>query len=249
MGDFYVCLDQKVFHLNSPKCYLTSCFVDHLHFRVSVFLYLFLLVSGLQTTIHCVQYNISEGKVTTFHWPQQNATLYKMSSINAGFAFSLYHRFPVENPDWNIFFSPESTSAALAMLSFESGSNTQTPILEVLGFNLTHTPITKLHQGFQRLICSLNFPKNELELQIRNAVFIGQQLKTLARVLDDIKTLYETEVFSTNFSNVSAAQQEINSYVEKQAKGKIIDLIQDLRLNIITILVNYIHFKGKALRH
>ena len=135
------------------------------------------------------------------------------------------------------------------MLSFASVSNTQTQILEVLGFNLTDTPITELHQGFQHLICSLNFPKNELELQMGNAVFTGQQLKPLARVLDDVKTLYETEVFPIDFSNVSAAQQGINSYVEKQAKGKIIDLIQDLRLNIIMILVNYIHLKRKALRH
>lgn len=155
----------------------------------------------------------------------------------------------MENPDWNIFFSPGSTSAALAMLSFASVSNTQTQILEVLGFNLTDTPITELHQGFQHLICSLNFPKNELELQMGNAVFNGQQLKPLARVLDDVKTLYETKVFPIAFSNVSTAQQEINSYVEKQTKGKITDLIQDLRLNIIMILVNSIHFKSKALRH
>ncbi|KAM7338657.1 hypothetical protein ACRRTK_002141 [Alexandromys fortis] len=196
-----------------------------------------------KAAIHCAQYNISEGKVTICHLSQQNATLYKMSSINADFAFSRYCRFLVENPDWNIFFSPGSTSAALAMLSFASVSNTQTQILEVLGFNLTDTPITELHQGFQHLICSLNFPKNELELQMGNAVFNGQQLKPLARVLDDVKTLYETKVFPIAFSNVSTAQQEINSYVEKQTKGKITDLIQDLRLNIIMILVNSIHFK------
>ncbi|OBS73804.1 hypothetical protein A6R68_15657 [Neotoma lepida] len=217
----------------------------HLHSRMSVFLYLFLLVLGLQATIHCAQYNSSEGKVTTCHLPQQNATLYKMSSINADFAFSLYRRFSVENPDWNIFFSPVSISAALAMLSFGSGSSTQTQILEVLGFNLTDTPMTEFHESFQHLICSLNFPKNELELQVGNAVFIGQQVKPLAKFLDDVKTLYETEVFPTNFSNLSAVQQEINSYVEKQTKGKIIGLIQDLRLNIIMILVNYIHFKAQ----
>ncbi|MEJ1275078.1 serine (or cysteine) peptidase inhibitor clade A (alpha-1 antiproteinase antitrypsin) member 7 [Cricetulus griseus] len=184
---------------------------------MSVFLYLFLLVFGLQDTINCAQYNSSEGKVTTCHLPQQNTTLYKMPFINADFAFSLYRRFSVENPDWNIFFSPVSISAALAMLSFGSGSSTQTQILEVLGFNLTDTPVTELHQGFQHLICLLNFPKNELELQMGNAVFIGQHLKPLAKFLDDVKTLYETEVFPTDFSNVSAAQQEINSYAFHKA--------------------------------
>ncbi|XP_063136399.1 thyroxine-binding globulin isoform X4 [Rattus norvegicus] len=225
-----------------------TCFIfinqDHLHSRMSMFFYLFLLVLGLQATIHCAPHNSSEGKVTTCHLPQQNATLYKMPSINADFAFRLYRKLSVENPDLNIFFSPVSISAALAMLSFGSGSSTQTQILEVLGFNLTDTPVKELQQGFQHLICSLNFPNNELELQMGNAVFIGQQLKPLAKFLDDVKTLYETEVFSTDFSNVSAAQHEINSYVEKQTKGKIVGLIQDLKLNIIMILVNYIHFKG-----
>uniref|UniRef100_A0A8C9CTU2 Thyroxine-binding globulin n=1 Tax=Peromyscus maniculatus bairdii TaxID=230844 RepID=A0A8C9CTU2_PERMB len=50
---------------------------------------------------------------------------------------------------------------------------------------------------------------------------------------------------NTFFCCINQVQQEINSYVEKQSKGKIIGLIQDLRLNIIMILVNYIHFKAQ----
>lgn len=80
-----------------------------------------------------------------------------------------------------------------------------------------------------------------------NALFIGKQLKPLAKFLDDVKSLYETEVFSTDFSNISTAQQEINSHVVKQTKGKVVGLIQDLKPNTIMVLVNYIHFKGKAL--
>ncbi|KAK2083660.1 Thyroxine-binding globulin [Saguinus oedipus] len=146
-------------------------------------------------------------------------------------------------PDKNIFFSPVSISAALAMLSFWSCSSTQTEITETLGFNLTDIPMLEIRQGFQKLICSLNFPKKELELQIGNVLFIGKHLKPLAKFLDDVKTVYETEVFSTDFSNVSAAKQEINSHVEMQTKGNVVGLIQDLKPNAIMILVNYIHFK------
>lgn len=205
---------------------------------------LVLLILGL----HCAPPNSCEGKITSCLSPQQNATLYKMSSINADFAFNLYRRFTVEIPDQNIFFSPVSISAGLAMLSLGACSSTQTQILEGLGFNLTDTPVAEIQQGFQHLICSLNFPKKELELQMGNALFIGKQLKPLEKFLDDVKNLYETEVFSTDFSNVSAAQQEINSHVEKQTKGKIVGLIQDLKPNTITVLVNYLCFKGKVLR-
>ncbi|XP_057351965.1 thyroxine-binding globulin isoform X3 [Manis pentadactyla] len=206
-----------------------------------LFLYLALLLLGL----HCAPPNSSEGKVTTCHSPQQNVTLYKMSSINADFAFNLYRRFTVETPDRNIFLSPVSISAALAMLSLGARSSTQTQILESLGFNLTDTPVTEIEQGFQHLICSLNFPKKELELQMGNVLFIGKQLKPLAKFLNDVNSLYETEVFSTDFSNVSIAQQEINSHVEKQTKGKVVGIIQDLKSDTIMVLVNYIHFKAQ----
>ncbi|KAF3813102.1 thyroxine-binding globulin [Mirounga leonina] len=206
-----------------------------------VFLYLVLLVLEL----HCAPPNRSEGKVTTCSSSQQNATFYKMSSINADFAFNLYWRFTMETPDQNIFFSPVSISAALAMLSFGAYYSTQTQILESLGSNLTDTPMAEIQQGFQHLICSLNFPKKELELQMGNTFFIGKQLKPLAQFLHDVKSLYATEVFSTDFSNVSAAQQEINSHVEKQTKGKVVGLIQDLKPNTIMVLVNYIHFKAQ----
>lgn len=172
-----------------------------------------------------------------------------MSSINADFAFNLYRRFTVETPDRNIFFSPVSISAALAMLSFGTCYNTQTQILESLGFNLTDTPMAQIQQDFQHLICSLNFPKKELELRMGNTLFIGKELKLPTQFLDDVKRLYATEVFSTDFSNVSVAQQKINSHVDKQTKGQIVGLIQDLKPNSIMVLVNYIHFKGKALRY
>ncbi|XP_048191290.1 thyroxine-binding globulin [Perognathus longimembris pacificus] len=217
----------------------------HLDSRMSMLLYMIFLVFGHHTTVHCGPPDISEGKISTCHLPQQNATLYKLSSINADFAFDLYRRLSEETPDRNIFFSPVSISAALAMLSFGADSSTQTQILEVLGFNITDIPMTEIQQGFQHVICSLNFPKTELELQMGNALFIGKQLKLLAKFLDDVKTLYETDVFSTDFSNVSAAQKEINCYVEYQTKGKIVGLIQDLKLDTTMVLVNYIYFKAQ----
>ncbi|KAM6151569.1 thyroxine-binding globulin-like [Rhynchocyon petersi] len=208
-------------------------------------LYLGFLLLGLHVTIHCASPNISEAKVTICHSPQPNVTLYKMASTNADFAFNLYRRFTVETPNQNIFFSPVSVSAAFVMLSFGASSSTQTQILESLGFNLTVTPMAEIYQAFQHIICSLNFPKEELKLHMANALFIGKQLKPLAKFLDDVKSLYETEVLSIDFSNVSIAKQEINSHVEKQTKGKVVGILQDLKPSAIMVLVNYICFKAQ----
>ncbi|XP_077618951.1 LOW QUALITY PROTEIN: thyroxine-binding globulin [Crocuta crocuta] len=206
-----------------------------------LFFYMFPLVLGL----HCAPPNRSEGKLTTCDSSQQNATPYKMSSINANFAFNLYWRFTVETTDWNIFFSPVSIFSALAMLSLETCHCTQTQIINSLEFKLTDTPMTEIQQGFWHLICLLNFPKKELELQVGNTFFIGKQLKPLHSFLDDVKSLYETEVFSTDFSNVSAAQKEINSHVEKQTKEKVVGLIEDLKPNTMMALENYTYFNAQ----
>ncbi|XP_005412070.1 PREDICTED: thyroxine-binding globulin [Chinchilla lanigera] len=219
-------------------CYYLPCGMSH-------FLYLIPFLLGLYATTNGAPPRSFAGKVTACYVPQQNDSLYKLSSINADFAFNLYRKFTVETPDRNIFFSPVSISAALAMLSFGAGSGTQTQILEVLGFNLTDTSVAEIQQDFQHLICSLNSPKKEVELHMGNVLFIGKQLKPLPKFLDGVKTLYETNVFSTNFTNISAAQEVINCQVEKQTKGKIVNLIQDLKLNSIMVLVNYIHFKAQ----
>jgi len=81
-----------------------------------------------------------------------------------------------------------SISVALAMLSLRACSGTQTEILEGLGFNLTDTPMIEMHQSFQQLIWSLNFPKQELELPMGNTLFIGKWLKSMVKFLDYFKT-------------------------------------------------------------
>lgn len=80
-----------------------------------------------------------------------------------------------------------------------------------------------------------------------SVLFIEKELQLQTDFLDNVKSLYESEVFATDFSNPSAAQEKINSYVEKKTKGKVIDLIQGLEPLTAMVLVNHIFFKGKTL--
>ncbi|XP_001375853.2 thyroxine-binding globulin-like isoform X2 [Monodelphis domestica] len=210
------------------------------------FFYIFFLAVGLYTTVHCFPGPQHEGKGNEInHSPPKNSTFYKMSTNNADFAFNLYRKLASENTGRNIFFSPVSISSALAMMSLGARSDTQTQILESLGFNLTEMQEKEIHQGFHHLIHTLNLPNKELELKIGNALFIQKQGKIISHFTTDVQKLYESETFSIDFSNVSAAEQKINSYVKKKTKGKIVDLIKDLLPNIYMILVNYIFFKAK----
>lgn len=65
------------------------------------------------------------------------------------------------------------------------------------------------------------------------------------KFLEDVKNLYHSEAFSTNFTNTKEAKRQINTYVEKGTQGKIVDLVKDLDRGSVLALVNYIFFKGK----
>ena len=62
-----------------------------------------------------------------------------------------------------------------------------------------------------------------------------------------MRTLYLADTFPTDFENPEGAKKKINDYVEKQTKGKIVDLIKSLDGTQVMVMVNYIFFKGKTL--
>lgn len=169
------------------------------------------------------------------------------SSSTTDFAFRLYQKLVLKTPSENIFFSPVSVSTSLAMLSLGARSVTKTQILQRMGFNLTRTPESAIHQSFEHLVHSLSIPSKDLDLNMGSVLFIEKELQLQTDFLDNVKSLYESEVFATDFSNPSAAQEKINSYVEKKTKGKVVDLIQGLEPLTAMVLVNHIFFKGKAL--
>ncbi|CAO2587247.1 Serine protease inhibitor A3F [Lemmus lemmus] len=164
---------------------------------------------------------------------------------NADFAFRLYHLVASQNSEENIFFSPLSISIALAMLSTGAGGNTQTQILEGLGFNLTESQEAELHKGFQHLLQRFSQFRDGLQLSLGSALFTDPAVRIRNNFLSAIKTLYMADTLSTNFGISDMAKKQINDYVAKQTKGKIVDLIKKLQSTHVMVLINYIFFKGK----
>lgn len=170
----------------------------------------------------------------------------QVSPSNTRFAFFLYQRLAQENPGQNLLFSPVSISTSLAMLSLGARSDTKTQILRSLGFNVTHVPEPTIHLGFEHLVRSLNEYHRGRDLRMGSVLFIRKDLQLQAKFLNRVKKLYGTKVFSEDFSNAVTAQSQINSYVEKETKGKVVDVIQDLDSQTAMVLVNHIFFKGEA---
>ncbi|NXJ97745.1 A1AT2 antiproteinase, partial [Corythaixoides concolor] len=217
-----------------------------------------LLLAGLYTVAQCHQHphyhnKQDEPKGTYYpghrsHWegvyPVKNKTFVKLVPSNADFAFSLYKLVASEATDQNIFFSPISISASFAMLALGAKSATLTQILEGLAFNLNKIQEQEIHEGFCQLLHMLNRSDSELQLSLGNALFIEEKLKPLQKFLDDVKSFYESEVFSTDFNNSSGAENQINSYIEEKTNGKIVKLVENLDPLTAMVLVNYVFFKA-----
>ncbi|XP_003787063.1 plasma serine protease inhibitor [Otolemur garnettii] len=161
------------------------------------------------------------------------------------FTFDLYRALAAAAPGQNIFFSPLSICTSLAMLSLGAGSSTKMQILEGLGLKPQESLEEEMHRAFQQLLQELNQPRDASQLSLGNALFTHPLVNVHDAFLSATKTMYLADVFSTNFGDPAGAQKQINDYVAKQTKGKIVDLIQNLDSTTIMVMVNYIFFKAK----
>ncbi|XP_069714841.1 alpha-1-antiproteinase-like [Phaenicophaeus curvirostris] len=212
--------------------------------------YVSLLLAGLHAVV-CGQlplnqhngHDPNEPKDYMHHEGEAIACL-KLVPSNADFAFQLFKEIALESPNKNIFFSPVSISTALAMLALGAKSTTQTQILEGLAFNLTEIQEREIHEGFHNLIHMLSHPENGVHLNMGNAVFLTEKLKPLKEFLDHAERLYLLEAFTTDFSNPTEVEKQINDYIERKTHGKITNLVKDMDPQTVMFLTSFVFFKG-----
>lgn len=169
---------------------------------------------------------------------------------HGNFTFDLFRALVAANPNQNVFFSPLSVSMPLAMISLGAQASTKAQILEGLGLGAQGGPKEdELHQGFQRLLQELRQPREDLQLSLGNALFLRHTVRVQDALLNAMRTLYQADVVPTNFEDPAGAQKQINDYVAKQTKGKIVDLVKDLDSSEVMLLVSYIFFKAKWETH
>ena len=188
---------------------------------------------------------------------------------NNEFALELYAKLRAQ--EGNLFFSPYSISTALAMAYAGARGETESQMAKALHFPTTkpvgvcQDPNKKVgeaeqawreqgfHCEFGAIVEDLNVrgAKGSYELNVANALWGQQGYGFLAEFLELIKSSYGGELNEVDFVKArEAARQTINSWVEKQTRDKIKNLIQKGVLNSMTrlVLTNAIYFKGNWAR-
>ncbi|NXO19685.1 A1AT protein, partial [Cisticola juncidis] len=168
----------------------------------------------------------------------------RIISSNTDFAFQFYRQATTQEPGKNIFFSPVSISAALALLALGSRGSSQAQVLGGLAFNLTSIQEEEIHHGFCQLLLLLNRPGSQVQLSMGNTLFMDKRLKPMKTFLKDIKKLYRGKALPTSFQNTAKAKKEINDYVKNKTHGNIKQILEDLDPNTLMVIVNYIYFKA-----
>ncbi|MBP7936434.1 MAG: serpin family protein [Phycisphaerae bacterium] len=162
---------------------------------------------------------------------------------NNRFAFSLYAQ--LRSGTGNLFFSPYSISTALEMTYAGARGETAAQMAKTLELKLEPD---RLHPAAHNLIEALNAGgrKGDYELSVANALWGQKGYGFLPDFLDLTQRNYGAGLREVDFSNARSALRTINTWVEKETRKKIKDLIKPdmITPNTVLVLTNAIYFRG-----
>jgi len=161
---------------------------------------------------------------------------------NNKFAFDLYSEMD-KSEDGNIFYSPYSIFAALAM-TYE-GAKGQTADEMKSVFHFPESDI--LRPNFAAIYNNINEGAEDYELKTGNALWVQYDYPFLEDYINRVERYYGGKAANVDFvKETEKSRETINSFIAEQTNNKIKDLIPAGFLDSITILVltNAIYFKG-----
>ncbi|XP_054841819.1 serpin B4-like [Eublepharis macularius] len=176
------------------------------------------------------------------------------------FGVNLFKELAKENPTENIFLSPLSISASLAMVLLGSRHDTAKQMEKDLSLDkITGSGSSSdvagarcdkprgIHSQIKALLEVINQPTKNYALSIANRLYGAQQYEFLQQYLYCIKELYGAELERVDFQHAAEeVRKKINSWDESQTNDKIKNLFPPGTIDETTILVlvNAIYFKG-----
>uniref|UniRef100_A0A8C4THK7 Leukocyte elastase inhibitor A-like n=1 Tax=Erpetoichthys calabaricus TaxID=27687 RepID=A0A8C4THK7_ERPCA len=179
-----------------------------------------------------------------------------LSEANSQFFLDLFKNLSEANRG-DVFFSPFSISPALAMVYLGARGDTAAQMEQV-----------SMHEGciqcwyksiynslkccnfsskFSFVFIFLSVTDSTSTIHLANHLFGEKTLLFGKDYLDETRKLYHAELESVDFITSSeSARQNINSWVEKQTEGKIVNLLSEGAIDPVTrlLLVSAIYFKG-----
>ncbi len=164
-------------------------------------------------------------------------------NANNKFAFDLYSEFN-KTKKGNIFYSPYSISAALAMTYEGAKGQTANEMKSVFHFPENNV----LRPNFAAIYNEINKKDKSYKLSTGNALWAQKDYPFLEDYISRVEKYYGGKAINLDFAGESEkSRQTINNWVEDQTNNKIKDLIPKGAISEMTrlVLTNAIYFKGE----
>jgi len=227
---------------------------------------LVLLVVGIVLISGCVEQQPTQPKPTTSITPtttiEKTTTIEETTTTSASpidvepgsanvsgvveannkFALDFYSQ--IRDDEDNLFFSPWSLSAALAMTYEGARGQTAEEMQEV--FHFPEDESTRL-ASYASLISQINKQDKEYQLNTANALWAQEDYPFRESYMKLIQEYYSGKITNLDFkTKTEPSRLLINDWVENQTNDKIQDLIPQGAINPLTrlVLTNAIYFKG-----
>ena len=165
-----------------------------------------------------------------------------VANANNKFAFDLYSQLD-KSESGNLFYSPYSISAALAM-TYE-GANGRTADEMKSVFHFPESSV--LRPNLSAIYNDINKGAKDYELRTGNALWVQRDFPLLEDYKSRIEKYYGGKAANLDFvKETEKSRQTINSFIGEQTNNKITDLIPTGAVNKLTrlVLTNAIYFKG-----
>jgi serpin B len=164
---------------------------------------------------------------------------------NNAFAVDLYQQ--LKGQQGNLFFSPYSIYASLAMVHGGARGQTEMEITNTMHLSLSQDALPAV---FGVLMAQMNEVqhRNRIELATADSLWAHQDCQFKDDFLTSIKTYYQADIYNVDFKeNPQSVSDRINSWVDQKTKGNIQNLVKkdQITKDVRLILCNAIYFKGK----
>lgn len=168
----------------------------------------------------------------------------KAEPMNDSFGLALYAQLGAK--PGNLFFSPTSVQAALAITAAGARGQTAEEMNRVLGLGEREAGGTALGKLLRQL--NADGKKGGYELAVANALWAAQGYPFRPEYLATVENDYQGHLSTLNFAaDPEAARKVINDWVSAQTRDRIRDLLPGGSIGPSTrlVLTNAIYFKGK----
>lgn len=174
-----------------------------------------------------------------------SATISDLSFKNMDFAMNLYRTISSFH-DKNIFFSPLSISTSFAALLMASDGVTYMEILEGLNLHqLEQAGQPDLIPGLFQLLNNNITQNGSLQLDQGMALFMHHRFRVEKTFQDQLKTFFDADIKSVNFTNTKGSVKFINEYIKRKCNNKISNMVSSLDAMTRLMLTNTIFFQGE----